>query len=148
MKGVVVSFFRVLEDISEWFFKVCENDYKQIFRGGIVLVGMCLVGLSQTMPLLLDHEYKAMELKFEFEYKSNIKIEDANCEEIYSLYKECNLAKYKESVTSASVKLLNTVLHGSFYFGMGMVIFSALGYALNVGSRKNESETKNVELKK
>src|SRR5690554_1080251 len=74
MKQFFTKLFRELEKLCEGMINSFENNYYQIFRGGIFLIGVSLAGLSQTMPVLLDHEQYAMELKYEFEEKNNVEI--------------------------------------------------------------------------
>ena len=80
MKHLIIKIFRELENVCESLISSLESNFYQIFRGGIFLIGISLAGLSQTIPVLLDHEQKAMELKYEFEEISNTRLNDAKCE--------------------------------------------------------------------
>ena len=113
--------------------------FYQIFRGGIFLIGISLAGLSQTIPVLLDHEQKAMELKYEFEEISNTRLNDAKCENFKDLHKKCSLAKYKIEVVSSTVDLLNTLVSILFLVGLSMLPFSVLGYVIKATSKKPQT---------
>lgn len=95
-----------------------------------------MAGQSQTMPVLLDHEQKAMELKYEFEKISNTRLNDAKCENFKDLHKECSLAKYKVEVVSSTIVLLNTLVRILFFVGLSMLPFSILGYVIKATSKK------------
>ncbi|WP_395764241.1 hypothetical protein [Stutzerimonas balearica] len=134
MKNLIINLFGEIERIVERTISSLESNYYQIFRGGIFLIGIGLAGLSQTMPQLLDHEQKAMELKYEFEAESNIKLNEAKCENFKTLQKECNLAKYKVEVVSSTIELLNTLVRALFFIGLSMLPFSILGYVIKATS--------------
>jgi hypothetical protein len=141
MKHVVIKLFCELARIVEETVNSLENNYYQIFRGGIFLIGIGLVGLSQTMPQLLDHEQKAMELKYEFEERSNVKLDEAKCENFKSLQKECKLAKYKIEVISSTLDFLNTIVRILFFIGLSMLPFSILGYVIKATSKSPQAPT-------
>jgi len=140
MKQFIIKLFRELEKICEGIINSFENNYYQIFRGGIFLIGVSLAGLSQTMPVLLDHEQYAMELKYEFEEKSNVNLADAECEDFKTLYKECKLGKYKVNVVSSTIELLNTLISFLFFIGVSMIPFSILGYVIKVTSENSNAD--------
>lgn len=139
LKKLIIKFFRELEKLGEAIIKSFENNYYQIFRGGIFLIGVSLAGLSQTMPVLLDHEQYAMELKYEFEEKSDVKLADAECENFKTLYKVCSLGKYKADVVSSTIEILNTLVSILFFIGFSMIPFSVLGYVIKVTSKNSNA---------
>ncbi|KAA0692491.1 hypothetical protein DT594_16200 [Halopseudomonas laoshanensis] len=140
MKHLIIKLFRELENMCEGIINSLESNCYQIFRGGIFLIGISLAGLSQTMPVLLDHEQKAMELKYDFEEISNTRLNDAKCENFKALHKECNLAKYKVEVVSSTIDLLNTLVRILFFIGLSMLPFSILGYVIKATSKKSQTE--------
>lgn len=142
MKQFFTKLFRELEKLCEGMINSFENNYYQIFRGGIFLIGVSLAGLSQTMPVLLDHEQYAMELKYEFEEKSNVELSGAECEDFKTIYKECKLGKYKVNVVSSTIELLNSLISFLFLIGLSMIIFSILGYVIKVTSESSDADRK------
>ena len=135
IKRILISTFHEIEKACENLVYSLENNCYEVFKGGVFLIGVSLAGLSQTMPVMLEHEYKAMELRYSFEAKSNIKLSEAKCEDFKYIQQECNLAKYKNKVVSSTVGLLNTVVKNLLYFGVMMLVLSVIGYSITMGQK-------------
>lgn len=105
-----------------------SEKYGEIFKGGVFLFAASLAGLTQTLPVLLDHEYQARELEFKVEAEANKELIDLDCDRLGSLRVNCHLAKYKSDVVSSTVDFLNEMAKLFFIIGMIMMALSFWGY--------------------
>lgn len=138
MKWFFTKLFQELSSLLKSITISLEDNYSKIFRGGLFLFGISLAGLSQIIPVFLDYEYQAMELKYEFEEKSKTSLSVAKCDNFESLYKICNLGKYKLDISFSAMNLLIKLTGLLFYVGFSMVALSILGYIAKATSSNKQ----------
>lgn len=56
-----------------------ERCHKQIFKAGIALLTVYLIGISQVVPKFLEHEYEARKLQYKVEMISEQPMTDTDC---------------------------------------------------------------------
>jgi len=107
------------------------NGYKSIFNASIILIGVSLIGLSQSIPKIIEYDYKAKEILFSIQAQENKLFKDVQCNKIDKKIAECNFAKYIEETNKASTFFVGSISGNSFMFGFLLLILSAVGYINN-----------------
>ena len=121
---------------------VLENENRTIFKGGIVLFGVCLVGLSQVFPILIDMDYKARAIQFEIEAQEKKPISELDCYKIAKKIDKCLLAKYQSSTNENTFSLAALLIVLLFYTGMLFVLFSFMGFIISSFPKKSSVSEK------
>ena len=126
---VLVKFLDEIVKVGDHITTETRDKYGQIFKGGVALLGVFLIGISQAFPILLDHEYEARKLQYEVEAREGKSLDDIDCEKIKDRSK-CKLAKYKNTAVSSTAKLALNFVFLCFYVGITLIFISVIGFVL------------------
>ena len=105
-----------------------KNKHVSIFKASIVLIGISLIGLSQSFPKILEHDFKAKETQFIIETQENKKLKDITCNTLKNNQAECMYVKYLKTNTYFSLMLASYIIIISMYLGIFLLLVSASGY--------------------
>ncbi|NWE45312.1 hypothetical protein [Pseudomonas gingeri] len=101
-----------------------------IFKAGIVLWGVSLLGMSQIGPFLYDKDIDAHADRYKIEWLSGKKLEDTDCNALALNNAECRLAKHKARTLDSGLSLWNSIINNSMIIGKAFVGFSGLIFVL------------------
>lgn len=120
----------ILKEIASVFDRANDeitNKYGTIFKGGVALLGVFLLGISQAFPILLEHEFEARKLQYKVEASSDKSINDIECIEANDK-ETCKLAKYKIKAVESTAKLAFNLVFLCFYLGVTLIFISVIGF--------------------
>ncbi len=116
-----------------------EGGYGSLFKAGIVLIGVSLIGLSQTFPVLIENDNKVRELMFEIEEQENKKIDDIDCYKIKNNIAKCRFVKYQMETNNFTNRLASYIVVYFFYFGLLLLFLSVAGFILTAIKTERDS---------
>ena len=130
----------VVEEIKTIYEKVVL-EYKVIFKGGIVLIGLSLAGMVQTFPELMDLGSDARKLQFQMEEKHNVKnIEELDCDKLSEGIADCKYAKYKYFENKNALGFTSKIIVAMFY--MGLFLLTVSFFAFWESAKKGKTHNK------
>ncbi|WP_073522341.1 hypothetical protein [Pseudomonas fluorescens] len=100
-----------------------QKTYSALFKAGAVVIGIALVGMSQTALTLYEKEVDAYTSKFKLEAITHRPLEQPDCKFLGALEAECFMAKHKVNTSDSAVGLLGTVVN--IALGGGLCCFLA-----------------------
>ena len=118
---------------SKIFFKAIDRllteNYKNLFKAGIVLFGVTLACLSQIYPKLieLDHEARKDQYVVEAQEKKKIKEID-DCHTLRKNVDKCLYAKYQLSSNHGAFEFSAGFVVVCVYFGAFMIFLAMMGF--------------------
>lgn len=108
-------------------------EYKTLFKGGVVLMGVSLAGMVQTFPELSKLGSEARKLQFEVEEKNGVSnIKELNCEKLSEGRANCNYAKFKYYENESAMKFTTGTIVVLFYTGLGLTVISFYSFLESV----------------
>lgn len=107
--------------------KEVSRSHIVVFKGGVVLLGVFLVGMSQTLPILLENEYEAKKLQYKVESTTGKGINELVCTAT-PVPETCMLAKYKIHTVEKTAKLAINLIFLCFYLGISLIGVAAIGF--------------------
>ena len=111
-----------------------------IFKSSIFLLGLSLLGMSQTMPIIIDTDYRIKKSAFEIEVQEGKQLEDIDCNSIQLNKSKCFFTQYQQKSNSSALKFtLNWIIIPSLIAGCFLLVISIL-FFLN----KEEEELKRI----
>ncbi|WP_170111923.1 hypothetical protein [Photobacterium frigidiphilum] len=105
--------------------------YTLLFKGGIALITVGLISIQYVATTAIPIEASAYQLKYEVEFsvqKQYKSISDMECDVKIESYSKCMLSKYKENLSTSSIKALYSWLELLIVFGTLMMSLSVLGF--------------------
>lgn len=125
--------------VEKHFFEMIFNQktYSALFKAGTVMVGIALVGMSQTSLTLYEKELDAYTSKFKIEAITHRALQQTDCKFLGTLEAECFMAQHKVRTSDSAVGLLgtmvNTALGGSmFCFIAALFVFVCTPFTRNI----------------
>ncbi|SFW31078.1 MULTISPECIES: hypothetical protein [Pseudomonas] len=100
-----------------------QKTYSALFKAGTVMVGIALVGMSQTSLTLYEKELDAYTSKFKIEATTHRPLQQTDCKFLGALEAECFMAQHKLKTSDSAVDLLGTVVNTAL--GGGLSCFLA-----------------------
>ncbi|PPA04374.1 hypothetical protein C4E44_09420 [Pseudomonas sp. MWU12-2312b] len=97
-----------------------------LFKAGIVLLGIALIGMSQTGLALYDKELDAYGSKFKIEAVLGRTLEQIHCPSLTAYKADCQIAQHKMEAVNSGLDLLDTVVRWTYRSGIGLVILSGI----------------------
>lgn len=110
---------------------ICDH-HSKIFRAGIIVFGLSLIGFSQMFPILIEHEYEAKKLTLQIEIQESKTIDNIHCEGLISNQNVCELAKYKNKVVITSIEALIKYMRLFAYSGVALMGLASFGFLGNI----------------
>ncbi|WP_041522921.1 hypothetical protein [Gilvimarinus agarilyticus] len=119
-----------------------ERSHKELFKGGVALLIVYLVGISQSFPVVLEQEHIANQLKFEFEEASGLALSEVECAGLRENQALCRLAQYKADAVSSSSRYVFELLNVALALGILLIAFAAIGFLskIETDTRKSAKE--------
>lgn len=114
---------KVVQDIT--------HGYKNIFKASIVLIGIFLIGLSQSLPKIIEYDNKAKEIIFIIQAQENKLFKNIDCNTLENNAGKCNYAKYLESSNNTSSLFAGNIIGNSLVFGILLFALAIIGYIRN-----------------
>jgi len=92
--------------------------YSFIFKVGLALITIALIGLSQPFLTLMSVDYKAKESQFVIEAQENKKIDEINCNNLKENIAKCNFTKYQLNENKEAINIAAWIIVSSFILGL------------------------------
>lgn len=89
--------------------------YSNLFKAGTVMIGIALVGMSQTSLTLYDKELDAYASKFKIEAVTHRPLQQTDCRFLETLEADCLMAQHKIQTSESALGLLQTVVNIALY---------------------------------
>ena len=125
-KSIVIGIDDIATHILKGVFS--ERGYSGLFKGGVVLLGVALLAMSQVGTFLYDKDLAAHKAKYTLEMSVNQKIEDIDCNRLGKLQLYCKVTKHEMEAFHSSLKLLQMVTLIAMWSGVILCGFSLLGF--------------------
>ena len=97
-----------------------------LFKAAIVLLGIALIGVSQTGLALYDKDLDAYTSKFRIESALGRPLDQIHCPSLTAYKADCEIAQHKIETLNSSLNLLDTAVRWTFRSGIGFVVLSAI----------------------
>jgi len=105
-----------------------QKTYSSLFKAGTVMIGVALIGMSQTSLTLYEKELDAYASKFKIEAVTHRPLQQTDCKFIGALEADCFTAQHKMETINSAGNLLATVVDtartaGVFCFLASLFVF-------------------------
>jgi hypothetical protein len=105
---------------------ISKDTYNGLFKAATVILGVALIGMSQTGPILYDKEVEAYSAKFKIEETINRPLADINCELLTTVKADCKTAKHKTELSRVALNLFDTIVKDAMRLGAVLLLFGVL----------------------
>ncbi len=103
---------------------VFETEYINLYKVGALLIGVSLIGLSQTFPVIINHDLKAKKAQYEIEELVGKEFESIDCDSLKKKKADCKYIKYLNNTNSTALLLSSRVISYSLYFGIIILVLT------------------------
>jgi hypothetical protein len=118
----------ILDEIKA-IYEIAVIEYKSIFKGGVVLIGLALAGMTQTFPELSNLGSDARKLQYIIEEKYRVTdIFEVDCNKLTEGVADCKYAKYKYEENHNAMQFTSIVVVVLLDVGILLVMVSFYGF--------------------
>ncbi|WP_224214403.1 hypothetical protein [Vibrio metschnikovii] len=110
-----------------------EQSYSLIFKGGIALLGLSLLAISQSYQIITDYDFEIKESTYSLEETYGKPLQEISCQTDIEQPAEratCRLTKYKSGTNMGAMQIGIHIIGISFFLGFGLVVLSMYGFIL------------------
>ena len=129
-----------MERSVEKFLIVIEREYKALFKAGIALLAVVLLGLSDTFPTLIEYDFETKKQMFlVLEQAKMHDIDNVECDSLHNNIARCNFVKYRLSADHRAINLASVIIVFLFWVGCFLLSLSVMGFVLSLAHEQSRT---------
>jgi hypothetical protein len=120
-----------------------SSEYKSIFKAGVILLGIALIGISEPMMKVMEIEAATKKLQYEIVEIAKVKAPEFSSIDCYMLIapniSKCLYANYLAKRDAASITLANLIISSCLIIGAFFIFISVMMFMYNQSKNHNKS---------